>query len=71
MVEFDPDWWKRIFDETYLITDARSVCDDELTCKEVDFLEEILQMERSWPILIFVVDKGAIPWNSLAEALRM
>jgi D-alanine-D-alanine ligase len=51
MAEFDPDWWKRIFDETYLITDARSVCDYELTCKEVDFLEEILQMERSWPIL--------------------
>ena len=51
MAEFDPDWWKRIFDETYLITDARSVCDDELTCKEVDFLEEVLKVERSWPIL--------------------
>ena len=51
MVEFDPDWWKRLFDETYLITDARSVCDDELTCKEVDFLEGILKMDRSWPIL--------------------
>jgi D-alanine-D-alanine ligase len=51
MAEFDPDWWKRLFDETYLITDARSVCDDELTCKEVDFLEVILKMDRSWPIL--------------------
>lgn len=51
MVEFDSDWWKRIFDETYLITDARSVCDDELTCKEVDFLEEVLKVDRSWPIL--------------------
>jgi len=51
MIEVDPEWWKRIFDETYLVTDARSVCDDALTCKEVDFLEEILQMEKSWPIL--------------------
>ncbi len=51
MAKFDPDWWKRIFDETYLITDARSVCDDELTIKEVDFLEEVLKMESSWPIL--------------------
>jgi D-alanine-D-alanine ligase len=51
MVKVDPEWWKRLFDETYLITDARSVCNDELTCKEVDFLEEILKMDRSWPIL--------------------
>ena len=51
MAEVDPEWWKRLFDETYLITDARSVCDDALTCKEVDFLEEVLEMEKSWPIL--------------------
>lgn len=38
----NPDWWKTIFDEIYLITDARTVCDDELTCREVDFLEEVL-----------------------------
>jgi D-alanine-D-alanine ligase len=51
MVDIDPDWWKRIFDETYLITDARTVCDEDLTSREVDFLEEILNFERSWPIL--------------------
>lgn len=51
MAEFDPDWWKHIFDETYLITDARSVCDDELTCREVDFLEKVLKVDKSWPIL--------------------
>lgn len=51
MGKVDTEWWKRLFDETYLITDARSVCDDELTCKEVDFIQELLQMERSWPIL--------------------
>jgi D-alanine-D-alanine ligase len=50
-VEVNPDWWKRIFDETYLITDARSVCDDRLTSKEVDFLEQVLKLDKSWPIL--------------------
>ena len=47
----NPDWWKTLFDETYLITDARSVCDEELTCREVDFLEQVLSLEKSWPIL--------------------
>ncbi|UCD71326.1 MAG: class I SAM-dependent methyltransferase, partial [Syntrophobacterales bacterium] len=47
----DPDWWKKLFDETYLITDARTVCDEGLTCKEVDFLEQVLKLEKSWPIL--------------------
>jgi D-alanine-D-alanine ligase len=47
----DAEWWKRLFDETYLITDARSVCDEKLTCKEVDFVERILGPENSWPIL--------------------
>ncbi len=51
MAKVEGDWWKRLFNETYLITDARSVCDDELTCNEVDFVEDVLKMEKSWPIL--------------------
>ena len=51
MVEVDPEWWRRIFDEIYLVTDARSVCDHELTCQEVDFLEHALSLDKSWPIL--------------------
>jgi len=51
MGEVNPDWWKRIFDETYLITDARSVCDEHLTSKEVDFLEQTLNLDKAWPIL--------------------
>jgi len=51
MIKVDPDWWKTLFDETYLITDARTVCDEGLTCREVDFLEQILKLEKSWPIL--------------------
>jgi D-alanine-D-alanine ligase len=51
MTKIDPDWWKTLFDETYLITDARSICDEGLTCREVDFLEQALKAEKSWPIL--------------------
>ncbi len=51
MEKVNPDWWKTLFDETYLITDARTVCDDGLTCREVDFLEQVLKLERSCPIL--------------------
>ena len=51
MPKVDPNWWKTLFDETYLITDARSVGDDNLTCREVDCIEEMLGLEKSWPIL--------------------
>jgi len=51
MVPVDAEWWKKLFDETYLITDARSVCDEEMTCREVDFLEHALKLEKPWPIL--------------------
>jgi D-alanine-D-alanine ligase len=51
VVKVDSDWWKTLFDETYLITDARTVCDDKLTCREVDFVEHVLGMEKTWPIL--------------------
>ena len=51
MSTIDPDWWKALFDETYLITDARSVCDEELTAREVDFLEQVLDIEKSCSIL--------------------
>ncbi|MFH1487694.1 MAG: methyltransferase domain-containing protein [Pseudomonadota bacterium] len=49
--KIDPDWWKKIFDQVYLITDARSVCDLDLTCREIDFLIEVLDLNESWAIL--------------------
>jgi len=51
MEKMNPDWWKTLFDETYLITDARSVCDEEVTSREVDFLEQVQGIEKSSPIL--------------------
>jgi D-alanine-D-alanine ligase len=50
-VKINPDWWKILFDEIYLITDARSVCDDELTSREVDMVEARLGLQKSWPIV--------------------
>lgn len=41
-IHSDPDWWKTLFDEVYLTTDARSVCDEDLTRREVDvFLQTV------------------------------
>jgi D-alanine-D-alanine ligase len=51
MEKAEPDWWKRLFDETYLVTDARSVCDEALTGREVDFLGRTLKLQKTWPIL--------------------
>jgi D-alanine-D-alanine ligase len=51
MDDIDQDWWKQLFDDVYLKTDARTVCDDVLTCREVDFIEGILKLEKPWPIL--------------------
>jgi D-alanine-D-alanine ligase len=50
-IQVNKNWWKDLFDETYLLTDARSVCDEELTVREVNFLEKILKLEKAWPIL--------------------
>ena len=47
----EQDWWKELFDEVYLQTDARSVCNDQLTGQEVNFLEEVLNLRKSSPIL--------------------
>ena len=45
------DWWKSLFDEVYLVTDARSVCDDTLTRREADVICELLPLESSDEIL--------------------
>lgn len=50
-MKVNAEWWKTLFDEVYLVTDARSVCDQSLTCREVDVLEEVLGVERSCPIV--------------------
>ena len=48
-IEVDPDWWKTLFDDVYLLTDARSVGDESLTRLEVDVVCELLPMDRGRP----------------------
>jgi len=67
MIPIRPDWWKTLFDEVYLLTDARSVCDQALTCREVDFLETYLSPQKSDRILDLCGGQGR---HSLALASR-
>lgn len=46
-----PDWWRHLFDETYLRTDARSVQDAALTRLEVDAAIRDLDLGRGEFIL--------------------
>ncbi|NIQ12680.1 MAG: class I SAM-dependent methyltransferase, partial [Gammaproteobacteria bacterium] len=50
-IDVNPDWWKTLFDEVYLKTDARSVCDDEVTCREVDAVCALLPLDNEDAIL--------------------
>jgi len=51
MIRVKKDWWKNFFDHIYLITDARSVCDANLTSREADLLEEIISLKKDDRIL--------------------
>ncbi len=50
-IKVNDNWWQDLFDGIYLITDIRSVGDEKLTCREVDFLEEIFGPDKSTSIL--------------------
>jgi len=50
-IEVEPDWWKTLFDDIYLITDARSVGDEELTRREVDLICRLLDLQPEDRIL--------------------
>lgn len=47
----EKDWWKNFFDFVYLITDARSIDNINLTRREVDLLENYLKLSKNEAIL--------------------
>lgn len=49
--KLNKDWWKYIFDELYLLTDSRSVCDQSLTRLEVDFIGQFVEQNKKAAIL--------------------
>ncbi len=44
-IEVEPQWWKTLFDDIYLITDARSVCDQEITAVETELVCGLLDLK--------------------------
>ncbi len=49
--DVNPNWWKSLFDEVYLITDARSVDNDEVTRREIDVVCDLLPLQPEHHIL--------------------
>lgn len=43
-IAVDPDWWKSLFDDVYLITDARSVCNAAVTRREIDIFSRLIPL---------------------------
>ncbi|MBW2488498.1 MAG: class I SAM-dependent methyltransferase [Deltaproteobacteria bacterium] len=50
-IQVDPAWWKTLFDEIYLLTDARSVCDPQITRREVDLICQLLPIQEGHALL--------------------
>jgi D-alanine-D-alanine ligase len=51
MMKIPKDWWKYFFNDIYLITDSRTVCNEPLTHAEVDLLEDVLRPAKDDRIL--------------------
>jgi D-alanine-D-alanine ligase len=51
MIQVDANWWRDFFNEIYLTTDARTICNRQLTTHEVDFLEGVLDLKTTDRIL--------------------
>ncbi|MEJ2642706.1 MAG: class I SAM-dependent methyltransferase [Desulfosarcinaceae bacterium] len=50
-IDVDPDWWKTLFDEVYLLTDARSIDNAAVTRQEIDIYTALAPMGRDDGIL--------------------
>ncbi len=52
------DWWNQIFNAYYLKTDGDVVADSSITLKEVDFFEQLLNLESKHKILDLCCGQG-------------
>lgn len=57
-ITVDPDWWKTLFDEIYLTTDARTVCNQELTCRDIDIICQLIPIHPDHRLLDFCGGHG-------------
>ncbi|MEW5767275.1 MAG: methyltransferase domain-containing protein [bacterium] len=53
-----PDWWRQIFNSTYLKTDADVVDDQQITTKEVELFSKILRLSPEDKILDLCCGQG-------------
>ncbi|HEX3034743.1 MAG TPA: methyltransferase domain-containing protein [Thermodesulfobacteriota bacterium] len=53
-----PDWWRSIFNATYLKTDADVVDDQRITKKEVDLFSEVLKLSQQDRVLDLCCGQG-------------
>jgi D-alanine-D-alanine ligase len=50
-IDVDPDWWKTLFDEVYLMTDARSINNDAITRREMNIFSSLIPIRSNDCIL--------------------
>jgi len=50
-IDVDPDWWKTLFDEVYLVTDARSINDEKITRQEMAMFTSLISIRPDDRIL--------------------
>lgn len=55
---FDNDWWKKIFNEYYLVTDGDVVCNQELTKYEVNLIVKLLDLDKTDAVLDLCCGNG-------------
>ncbi|WP_163380777.1 methyltransferase domain-containing protein [Cyclobacterium sp. SYSU L10401] len=53
-----PEWWKRIFNATYLKTDADVVEDENITKSEIDLFHELLDIKEGNSLLDLACGQG-------------
>ncbi len=68
-IKVDPDWWKDLFDEIYLMTDARSVCDHDITRREVDLIFELIPLNSNHRILDLCGGQGRHSFELYARGI--
>jgi D-alanine-D-alanine ligase len=56
----DPEWWRQIFNSTYLKTDGDVVDDPQLTSKEVDIFSGILNLSPEDKVLDLCCGQGRV-----------
>lgn len=69
-IQVSQDWWKTLFDDVYLLTDARSVCDETITCREVDLVCELLSISKGQKILDLCGGHGRHAFELFARGYR-